>query len=84
MNEESVISVRVDGKLHAQMKLHDEVNWSAILRMAIASKIEELEHIDTERAKRAAKKIDAIRKSGVFDSGKSSTEIIREWRDKRR
>ena len=84
MNEESIISVRVDRGLHTQMKLHDEINWSAILRKAIMREIEQLERIDSERAQKVAKVIDAIRKSRVFDSGKSSVKIIREWRDKRK
>jgi hypothetical protein len=39
--------------------------------------------IDKKKAKEAAKDADEIRKSGVFDSDKTGTEIIREWRDKR-
>lgn len=78
------ISLRVDKKLHNQMKLHDEVNWSASLRKSIAEQLEKLEQIDTLRARQAAKEMDAIRDSRIFDKGKASTEIIREWRQKRR
>lgn len=74
------ISLRVDKKLHDQMKLHDEVNWSASLRRLIVEQLKNLERIDFLRAEHAAKEMDAIRKSKVFDKGRSSTEIIREWR----
>jgi hypothetical protein len=84
MKDESVISLRVDKKLHSQMKLHEEINWSAVLRKAIAYKIETLETINKEKAMDAARGIDKIRKSGVFSGGKKSEEIIREWRDRRR
>ena len=43
-----------------------------------------MEHIDKNKAKAAARKIDEIRKSKVFDTGKSTTALIREWRDKRK
>jgi hypothetical protein len=84
MDKESIISIRVDKDTRTRMKLHDEINWSSILRRAIAKEIEHLERIDSQRAKKAAKMIDTIRKSKAFDSGKSSVEIIREWRDKRK
>ena len=35
-------------------------------------------------AKRASEETDKIRKSRLFDGGKTGTEIIREWRDKRK
>jgi len=35
-------------------------------------------------AQEAARDMDKIRQSGVFDGGKTGAEIIREWRDKRR
>ena len=82
MADESIVSLRVDRRIHSQMKLHDEINWSAILRKAILQKIEQLESINESRAREAAKSIDKIRKSGIFDKGKSSAELIREWRDK--
>ncbi len=81
---EITISVRVDKKLHEQMKLHDEVNWSAILRKSIAEQLEEREQIDTVRARKAAQRIDELRRAGAFKGGKSSVEIIREWREKRK
>jgi len=40
--------------------------------------------INKERARKAMEDIDKIRNSHVFDGGKTRTEIIREFRDKRR
>lgn len=78
-----IISVRVDKQTHEQMNLRDEINWSAVIRKSINSTIEGLEQIDTEKAKKAAKIIDALRATKSFSQGKKSTDIIREWRDKR-
>ena len=78
------ISLRVDKALHEQMKFHDEINWSAVLRKTITEQIENLEKIDYERAKEAAHSIDKLRMSGIFSKGKSSVEIIRAWRQKRK
>ncbi len=46
--------------------------------------VEKLETIDTTRALHAAKKMDALRKAKAFSQGKQSTELIREWREKRK
>lgn len=81
---ETTVSVRVDEQLHRQMKRHEEINWSAVLRKSIAEQIEKTERIDYERAQQAIKRTLAIRKLRLFDYGKSSTELIREWRLKRR
>lgn len=86
--EEKIISTRIEKKLYDQMKLHNEINWSAVLRMAVMEKIKQREinnfQIDKEKAIEASKRIDQIRKSKIFDKGKNSTELIREWRDKRK
>lgn len=78
------ISLRVDKTVHDQMKLHDELNWSAVVRKSIIENLEKLEHFDTERAKKSLHAADKIRTSGVFTHGKSSVEMIREWREKRK
>ena len=36
------------------------------------------------KIKRAVEIIDKLRESRVFDKGKESTKLIREWREKRR
>ncbi len=81
---ETTISVRIDEQLHRQLKLHDEINWSAIIRKSLSEKLEQFESIDRERATRAAKWMDELRKSRAFDKGKPVTELIREWREKRK
>ncbi|MBI4146339.1 hypothetical protein HY489_03300 [Candidatus Woesearchaeota archaeon] len=81
---EVTISVRIDEKVHQHMKLHEEINWSAVVRKSIVERLENLEKIDVDRAKKAAKSMDEIRKAGIFDKGRPSVEIIREWREKRR
>lgn len=83
---EELISVRVNKLMKEKMKMIEYINWSAVLRKAIAQKIEELkqDNFDTKRAKKASESADKIRKSGMFDRGKTGTEIIREWRSKRK
>ena len=78
------ITLVIPEDLKAELKEHEEVNWSAVIRNAVAEKLESMHEIDLNRSKNAAKIIDGLRKSGAFDKGKSSTEIIREWREKRR
>lgn len=82
------MSFRVKKDIHNEMKQHDEVNWSAVLRKAVMEKIRQRDinnfEIDKKRASEASKKIDDIRKSKIFDKGKNSTELIREWRDRRK
>jgi len=86
--EERIISTRVDKELHNSMKFHEEINWSAVIRKALLEKIKKTEAegfvIDKQKAREAIKIADKIRKSRMFEGGKSSTQIIREWRDKRR
>ncbi len=85
---EKIISARIDDELHNKMKQHDEINWSAIVRKALINKLKIIEidsfTINKKRAEEAMSMSDEIRKSKIFDKGKSSTEIIREWRDKRK
>lgn len=81
---ETVVSVRVDNTVHEQMKLHDDINWSGVIRQSLLEKLEHLEQIDKERARQAAQHMDKLRRAKVFDKGKSSEELIREWREKRK
>jgi len=81
---DEVISVRVGKELREKMKSYDYINWSSIVRKALAEEIEKIKTLDKNRAIAAARDMDKIRKSGVFDGGKTGAEIIREWRDKRR
>ena len=81
---DTTISVRIDEELYNRMQVHEEINWSGMIRSLLSRKIDDLESIDFERAKVAVKNIDKIRSSGIFTGGKDSTELIREWRDKRK
>jgi len=82
--EDKIISLRVSKDIKDKMEVHEEINWSAVLRRAIIENLENKENIDLEKRKKASEEIDKIRKSGVFDGGKNSTLIIREWRNKRK
>jgi len=84
MADETIISLRIDKSLHQSMKLHNEINWSAVLRKSISQKINQMEDVNMNKSIEAAKGMERIRKSGVFSGGKKAEEIIREWRDKRR
>ncbi len=81
---DTTISVRIDKSLREKMKALDYINWSAILRKAIIRQIEENRQKNREKMRKASESMDKIRASGVFNEGKTGTEIIREWRDKRR
>ena len=81
---DEIISLRIDGGVREQMKRHPHINWSAILRKALLLELEKLHTVDKARALKALEDAEKIRKSKVFDSGRTGAEIIREWRDKRR
>ncbi|PIN89381.1 hypothetical protein COU60_04480 [Candidatus Pacearchaeota archaeon CG10_big_fil_rev_8_21_14_0_10_34_76] len=81
---DEVISLRVGKELREKMRAHNQINWSAVARKALAEEAEKLHKIDRKKALEALADADRIRKSGVFDGGKTGTEIIREWRDKRK
>ena len=80
------ISVKIDEELWTAMKTHEEVNWSGVIRNTIKNKLEELEEkkFDKNKARKAIEKIKKIRQQGSFKLDKTGTEIIREWRDKRK
>ena len=81
---EEIISVRIDKESREKMRLHEHINWSAIIRKAIKQQLEKENVIDVELARRASRDIDKLREAGAFSKGKTGTEIIREWRNKRR
>jgi len=80
------INVKIDENMYDSMTKHEEVNWSGVVRTAIKNKLEQLEtkKFDKELAMKAFKHLEKIRESRIFSGGKSGTELIREWRDKRR
>lgn len=72
------ISVRVDEKLKKEMEQLREVNWSKIIREAIRTRI------DQEKQRNLAKAVlinEKIRKTAT--KGYDSTNVIREWRERR-
>lgn len=79
----TIISVRIDKHIREKMRTHEEVNWSAVLRRAIIENLESRERVNFEKRKKAFAMMDKLRKEGAFDGGRNSTEIIREWRNKR-
>jgi len=82
-----VVSVKVDEKTKRLMKMHDEINWSAVVRRSIERKLEEADSkkLDVAAIDKAIKSMDETRKKHRLKKGeKTSEELIREWRDKRR
>ena len=82
--EERTISLRVSGETYQRMRAIEHINWSAILRRALIEELEKVNQVKQEQRAKALAGIDNIRKSGIFNGGKSGAELIREWRDKRR
>lgn len=80
-----VFSIKVDKQIRAKMRKLSYVNWSEIIRRALASKIEEEEaktrNIDRDLLLEAASITDRMRKRS---KNWSSTEEIRRWRQTRR
>jgi hypothetical protein len=80
-----VFSVKVDKRVKEKMRKLPNVNWSEIVRRALAAKIEEEEAktrtIDAKSVLEAASLTDKIRKTSI---GWSSTEEIRKWRQARK
>ncbi len=84
----AIITVRIDGKLKKKMEKLKHINWSEVVRQAIAKIIETEESeksrrkIDFERLMSAAKEQDGLRAktSGSW----SGAEEIRKWRELRR
>lgn len=73
-----IFSVRIDSKTREDMKKLKHINWSEVVRQAIRKRIEK------EKRKNVAKAVllnERVRKKS--SSKQDTTEIIREWRDKR-
>ena len=81
---EEIISLRVGQDLRKRMKMISHINWSSLIRKSIQEQIDKEDNFNLEKAKNASKAIDKLRMSGAFSKGKSGTEIIREWRNKRK
>jgi hypothetical protein len=79
------VSFKVDKRLRDRMRKLAHINWSEVLREALATKVEQeeskLRAVDKESLVEAVHLSDNIRKSS---EGWSSTEEIRKWREMRR
>lgn len=74
----ATISVRVDEQLKQRMEAHPSINWSEVIREAIGNWLER----DAQRNLAKAVLItERIRKEAP--EGFNSTELIREWRQRR-
>lgn len=80
------INVKVDENLYEAMSLHEEINWSGVVRTSIKEKLNglDVQKIDKEKARKALLDCRMLRNSGIFKGGKTGAEIVREWRDKRK
>ena len=80
-----VISIRVDDDVKRKMGRLSYINWSEVIRSAIAQKITEEERkqrrLDPEALMRAKESTDALRR---LAPGWSSVQEIRKWRELRR
>lgn len=81
----STVSVRVDEQTKALMDLHEEINWSAVLRQAIQKKSTEIEEkkIDAAMARNAIKTMDLLRQRHK-SKHEETIGLIRQWRQKRK
>ena len=71
-----VISVRIDDELKRKMDKYRYINWSEIIRTEIAKVIERLESRNLAEVLLLNEK---LRRKSTIDT----TEIIREWRERR-
>lgn len=80
-----VFSIKVEKRVKEKMKKMAHVNWSEVIRRAIAGKIAEEEararNIDAQLLLEAASLTDKIRKTV---KGWNSVEEIRRWREARK
>ncbi|RLI09447.1 hypothetical protein DRO32_00565 [Candidatus Bathyarchaeota archaeon] len=81
-----VVSFRIDRKLKEEMDKFKHINWSAVVREAIARKIEEekrkalMREKDFSRIRKAARLADELSRRA---EGWSSVAEIRRWRETR-
>jgi transcriptional regulator of met regulon len=78
-----VVSARIDEDTRRRMRRLPHINWSEVIREAIAEKIEEEERrreVDLRVLREAARITDSLRAPAP---GWDSTEEIRRWRERR-
>ena len=80
-----LFTVRIPRELKEKMKKLSYINWSKVVREAIAHKVEEEERKND--IKKAVKIMDSIRLKILREQGSAldydSSEVIRYWREKR-
>jgi hypothetical protein len=85
-----VISAKIDKKTKEKMKKFSNINWSEVIRAAIAAKLKEEELQNRSRPfnrgelLEAAKVTDTVRSRHIQEKGWASTDEIRKWRQSRR
>jgi predicted transcriptional regulator len=72
----ATITVRVSEEIKKEMKRLKHINWSKVVREAIA------EEIKREKMRRASQTIEELRAKSKIRW--DSVAVIREWREKRR
>lgn len=78
----ATVSIRVPDEVKQRMEEHEEINWSSVLRSNIEEELDELESRKMGHAVATSERLsNAIDAEEV--SEEDSTEIIREWRNKR-
>jgi len=84
----ALVTVRVPEYLRKEMRKLRSVNWSALLREAIQTRVELEQQVtkDMERVRRGSRRADAVRREirrrhGYIDF--DSAETIRYWRERR-
>ena len=84
----ALVTVRVPEQLRKEMRKLRSVNWSALLREAIQTRIELEQQVtkDLERVRKGSRRADAVRREirkrhGYIDF--DSAETIRYWRETR-
>jgi hypothetical protein len=85
----ALVTIRVPERLKKEMRKVKSINWSALLRDAIETRLE-LERWttqrDQERLRRASKEADSVREEIAREYGHiefNSAETIRHWREMR-
>lgn len=84
----ALVTVRVPEQLRKEMRKLRSVNWSALLREAIQTRVELEQQVtkDLERVRKGSRRADAVRREiskrhGYIDF--DSAETIRYWREAR-
>ncbi|MAH07304.1 hypothetical protein CMI38_03590 [Candidatus Pacearchaeota archaeon] len=85
--EEKIISTRISKELFNKMRSRKDINWSSVIRNALVRKSAYEDFGDVENDKELMveiKEMDRLVEGAGRRKGKTSTEIVREWRDKRK